>query len=210
MRILSRQLTAEASRSQAEAASRENGGTTGRRGRMASARAVFDLQRTVHAPDLIEAEEVLGGILAQGLSVTVSVGDACVAYALAHRFDGPPAPAAVEAAAVDGAEQQDPPQQLRVPQLGAPVCASGNGVFLHDLCVHPALRGLGVSRTLVGTLLQRHPRVHLVSLPESVPFWRHLGAAELPVPAGALPSYPDGSVFFVIQRVEEATAGPKR
>lgn len=52
-----------------------------------SARAVYDLQLRAHGhdPSLIESEEVIAGILSEGLSVSVDVGGQCAAYALVHR-----------------------------------------------------------------------------------------------------------------------------
>lgn len=83
-----------------------------------------------------------------------------------------------------------------------PASAAGDvfaDVFLHDMCVDPSFRGLGLGAALVRTLLRRHQTVHLVSLPESTSYWRHAGATEMDADKQhLLPSYPLGSVHFLL------------
>lgn len=172
----------------------------------AEARAAFELQLRAHGhdPSLVEPESVLEAILSHGLSASLTIGGRCAAYALVHfcrlETDGIPRLH----------EPPPPPPQEEAPSSAPP---PGFDVFLHDLVVDPEFRGLGLSGALVRGLLRRHPRVHLVSLPASVSYWRHAGATEADPPGGpgGVPDcYPEGSVFFVLRRRLEAAAAAGR
>ena len=138
----------------------------GRRVRPADATdlgAVLRLQHACHDSELLESPACLASVIARGSSfVAVATGEA-VGYLLMH----------------EGSEAQ-------LDGVLHSVDSDGNEsgcLFLHDVCVAPAVRGTGVAHLLVETALQHAVErgcreLHLVALPGTAAFWRRYGFFE--------------------------------
>lgn len=79
-------------------------------------------------------------------------------------------------------------------------------LYLHDLAVLPEYRGQGISRLLFGAALARAqamrlPRMALVAVQGSLPFWQSLGFQQVQVPPPSiqakLASYGEGATFML-------------
>jgi GNAT superfamily N-acetyltransferase len=84
-----------------------------------------------------------------------------------------------------------PVQGLQWPPLHADHClspASPDGLYLHDLSLHPDARGRGVGQALVQQArlwaqTQGLKRLVLIAVQGSQPYWRKLGFTPIPEPA---------------------------
>ena len=79
-------------------------------------------------------------------------------------------------------------------------------LYLHDMAVLPEHRGSGISRLLFAAALERAkalqlPRMALVAVQGSMPFWQSLGFQQVPNPPSSiqakLASYGDGAAFML-------------
>lgn len=83
--------------------------------------------------------------------------------------------------------------------------AAREALYLHDLALHPAVRGQGLTRPLLDRLVAVARDVgarwlHLVAVNGSVPFWRSMGFTAVeddPVITAKLRSYGDRSAYMI-------------
>jgi GNAT superfamily N-acetyltransferase len=122
--------------------------------------AVLRLQRACHDSALLESAACLASVIARGSSFVAVAGGEAVGYLLMHEG---------REAQLDGVLQ--------------PLHSDSDEsrcLFLHDVCVAPAVRGTGVAHLLVNAALQNaaeraSKELHLVALPGTAALWRRYG-----------------------------------
>lgn len=128
--------------------------------------AALAIQAETYPPFLVEGEAVfLNRIdLSASYCLAAKQGDALLGYLLAH-----------------GWRRESPPS------LGAPLIGGGppEVLFIHDLAVSPAARGLDVGRTLVARASELAARdglhrAELIAVEGAADYWRRLGFVECP------------------------------
>lgn len=130
--------------------------------------AAVAIQAEAYPPFLRESAEAFASRLdlARSYCLAARQGEVLVAYLLAHGWPG-----------------QAPPPVDTVLAAGEPI----EVLFIHDLAVAPAGRGLAIGRRLIASAFELAAReglhrAELIAVEGAAPYWRSLGFAAATVP----------------------------
>lgn len=132
--------------------------------------SIYDIQTSIYDRDLWESKQTIHGIVSLGESLVVFFGDKPVAYTLAHFID------------------------KELPMLDDIPDGKGSIFFIHDMCVSMEHQGRQVGNAMHEcivnyVLLRDISKIALVSLPQSINYWKQKGFLEQQTPAHVKKSY---------------------
>lgn len=137
---------------------------------------IYALQSIVYGdrPHLIEDKSCISSIVACGLSYIMYNNDVAIGYALIHTIS------------IENLDQLPVlNNSINVTNTTNATLTAGTStsdhqaLFIHDLCVHPSFRKSGYATQLVKHIIETNTSnlpIYLVSLQESISFWKRLGA----------------------------------